>query len=134
MIYRRVDIFIQHRTEGRLADEVSWMIRKVDVVDLCEDEVGDWGGEGDGPAEDADDGGPLDVWEGEDVERGADGEVALQGEREDRQHGGVRGAANDNKSDELLLMKSLWRIWIGGEIKSLFALRMLQVNRFSLYP
>ena len=55
--------------------------------------MGDWGGEGDGPAEDADDGGPLDVWEGEDVERGADGEVALQGEREDRQHWGVRGAA-----------------------------------------
>ena len=107
MIYRRVDIFIKHRTEGRLADEVSWLIRKVDVVDLCEDEVWDWGGEGDGPAEDADDGGPLDVGEGEDVERGADGEVALQGEREDRQHRGVRGAANDNKSDELLLMKSL---------------------------
>ena len=69
--------------------------------------MGDRGGEGDGPAEDADDGGPLDVGEGEDVERGADGEVALQGEREDRQHRGVRGAANDNKSDELLLMKSL---------------------------
>ena len=68
------------------------MIRKIDVVDLSEDEVGDRGGEGDGPAEDADDGGPLDVGEGEDVERGADGEVALQREREDRQHRGVRGA------------------------------------------
>ena len=55
--------------------------------------MGHGGREGDGPAEDADDGGPLDVWEGEDVERGADGEVALQGEREDRQHWGVRGAA-----------------------------------------
>ena len=44
------------------------------------------GCEGDCPAEDADNGGPLDVGEGEDVERGADGEVALQGEREDRQH------------------------------------------------
>ena len=50
------------------------------------------GGEGDGPAEDAHDGGPLDVGEGEDVERGADGEVALQREREDGQHRGVRGA------------------------------------------
>ena len=69
------------------------MIRKIDVVDLSEDEVGDRGGEGDGPAEDADDGGPLDVGEGEDVERGADGEVALQREREDRQYRGVRGAA-----------------------------------------
>ena len=59
----------------------------------------DWGGEGDGPAEDADDGGPLDVWEGEDVERGADGEVALQGEREDRQHRGVRGAAHYDDDD-----------------------------------
>ena len=48
--------------------------------------MGDRGDEGDGPAEDADDGGPLDVREGEDVERGADGEVALQREREDRQH------------------------------------------------
>ena len=101
MIYRGVNIFIKHRTEGRLADEVSWMIRKVDVVDLCEYEVGDWGGEGDGPAEDADDGGPLDVWEGEDVERGADGEVALQGEREDRQHGGVRGAAQYDEIDDI---------------------------------
>ena len=55
--------------------------------------MGHRGDEGDGPAEDADDGGPLDVGEGEDVERGADGEVALQGEREDRQHWGVRGAA-----------------------------------------
>ena len=55
--------------------------------------MGDRGGEGDGPAEDADDGGPLDVGEGEDVERGADGEVALQREREDRQYRGVRGAA-----------------------------------------
>ena len=63
----------------------------------------DWGGEGDGPAEDADDGGPLDVWEGEDVERGADGEVALQGEREDRQHRGVRGAAHyyDDDDDDI---------------------------------
>ena len=95
LIYRGVDIFIQHRTECRLADEVSWMIRKVDVVYLSEDEVGHWGGEGDGPAEDADDGGPLDVWEGEDVERGADGEVTLQREREDRQHGGVRGAESN---------------------------------------
>ena len=63
--------------------------------------MGDWGGEGDGPAEDADDCGPLDVWEGEDVERGADGEVALQGEREDRQHGGVWGAAQYHEDDDI---------------------------------
>ena len=68
---------------------------------LRESKVGDWGGEGDGPAEDADDGGPLDVWEGEDVERGADGEVALQGEREDRQHGGVWGAAQYHEDDDI---------------------------------
>ena len=79
--------------------------------------MGHRGDEGDGPAEDADDGGPLDVGEGEDVERGADGEVALQGEREDRQHWGVRGAANNEDSDLLPLMKSSWRIWIGGENK-----------------
>ena len=68
--------------------------------------MGDRGGKGNGPAEDADNGGPLDVWEGEDVERGADGEVALQGEREDCQHWGVRGAANNEDSDLLPLMKS----------------------------
>ena len=91
-IYRGINILIQHRTECRLTDEVSRAIREVDVVDLGEHEVGDRGDEGDGPAEDAHDGGPLDVGEGEDVERGADGEVALQREREDGQHRGVRGA------------------------------------------
>ena len=60
---------------------------------LGEDEVRDGGEEGDGPAEGGDDGGPLDVGHGEDVERGADGQVALQRERQDRQHRGVRGAA-----------------------------------------
>ena len=53
----------------------------------------DGGEEGAGPAEGGDDGGPLDVGHGEDVERGADGQVALQRERQDRQHRGVRGAA-----------------------------------------
>ena len=60
---------------------------------LGEDEVRDGGEEGAGPAEGGDDGGPLDVGHGEDVERGADGQVALQRERQDRQHRGVRGAA-----------------------------------------
>ena len=84
---------IQHRAEGGFTNEVSRLIREVDIVDLGEDEVRDGGEEGDGPAEGGDDGGPLDVGHGEDVERGADGQVALQRERQDRQHRGVRGAA-----------------------------------------
>ena len=84
---------IQHRAEGGFTNEVSRLIREVDIVDLGEDEVRDRCEEGDGPAEGGDDGGPLDVGHGEDVERGADGQVALQRERQDRQHRGVRGAA-----------------------------------------
>ena len=84
---------IQHRAEGGFTNEVSRLIREVDIVDLGEDEVRDGGEEGAGPAEGGDDGGPLDVGHGEDVERGADGQVALQRERQDRQNRGVRGAA-----------------------------------------
>ena len=84
---------IQHSAEGGFTNEVSRLIREVDIVDLGEDEVRDGGEEGAGPAEGGDDGGPLDVGHGEDVERGADGQVALQRERQDRQHRGVRGAA-----------------------------------------
>ena len=84
---------IQHRAEGGFTNEVSRLIREVDIVDLGEDEVRDGGEEGDGPAEGGDDGGPLDVGHGEDVERGADGQVALQRERQDRQHRSVRGTA-----------------------------------------
>ena len=83
---------IQHRAEGGFTNEVSRLIREVDIVDLGEDEVRDGGEEGDGPAEGGDDGGPLDVGHGEDVERGADGQVALQRERQDRQYRGVAGA------------------------------------------
>ena len=84
---------IQHSAEGGFTNEVSRLIREVDIVDLGEDEVRDGGEEGAGPAEGGDDGGPLDVGHGEDVERGADGQVALQRERQDRQNRGVRGAA-----------------------------------------
>ena len=97
---------IQHRAEGGFTNEVSRLIREVDIVDLGEDEVRDGGEEGAGPAEGGDDGGPLDVGHGEDVERGADGQVALQRERQDRQHRGVRGAAIQTVSNLMIHQKS----------------------------
>ena len=51
--------------------------------------MGDWEEDSDSPAEGGDEGGPLDVGEGEDVERAADGEVSLQGEGEDGENRGV---------------------------------------------
>ena len=80
---------IDIQESGRILQDVENIFGDV----LGEDEVRDGGEEGDGPAEGGDDGGPLDVGHGEDVERGADGQVALQRERQDRQHRGVRGAA-----------------------------------------
>ena len=59
---------------------------------LGEEEVGDAGHHGHGPAQGGDDGGPAEVGEGEDVEGPADGEVALQGEGHNGQHAGVGGA------------------------------------------
>ena len=50
------------------------------------------GKEGDGPAEDGDQDDPGDVGEREGEEGGADDEVSLQGEGEDRHDRGVAGA------------------------------------------
>ena len=50
---------------------------------LGEEEVGDAGKHGGEPAEGGDEGGPAQVGEGQQVERVADRQVALRGERED---------------------------------------------------
>ena len=54
------------------------------ISTLGEEEVRNGGEEGDGPAEDGDEDDPGEVrgWEGE--EGGADDEISLHGEREDR--------------------------------------------------
>ena len=53
----------------------------VDVINLGEQKVRHGGQEGSGPADQRDQAGSSDVGQGEDVERRADGQVALQGER-----------------------------------------------------
>ena len=63
----------------------------IDVIYLGEEKVRDGGQQGGHPAEEGDQAGAPDVGQREDVERGADGEVPLQGEGEDSHHGGVRG-------------------------------------------
>ena len=50
---------------------------------LGEKEVGDAGKHSGNPAESRDEGGPPQVWEGEQVEGVADGQVALRGEGDD---------------------------------------------------
>ena len=52
----------------------------VDVINLGEQKVRHGGQEGSGPADQRDQAGSSDVGQGEDVERRADGKVALQGE------------------------------------------------------
>ena len=64
---------------------------------LGEQEVGYRGEDGDGPAEGGHEAGPPDVRHGEDVERAADGEVSLQREGQDGQHGGVTRSGNYSK-------------------------------------
>ena len=56
--------------------------------------MGDAGKHGNGPTERGDDGGSFQIREGKDVEGPTDGQVALQGEGEDGQDGGVGGAGN----------------------------------------
>ena len=58
----------------------------VNVIYLGEEEVRHGGQQGRHPAEEGHQAGPSDVGEREDVERGADREVSLQGEGEDRHH------------------------------------------------
>ena len=55
------------------------------------------GEEGDGPAEDGDEEDPGEVRGREGEERGADDEVSLQGEGEDRHDWGVTGAGQQGK-------------------------------------
>ena len=78
--------------EGDVVDPVEDIGLEREGVLLGEEEVGDAGHHGHGPAQGGDDGGPAEVGEGEDVEGPADGEVALQGEGHDGQHAGVGGA------------------------------------------
>ena len=59
-----------------------------------EEKVRDGGRDGEAPAAEGDQAGALDVGQREDVERAADGEVALQGKGENRQYTGIRGAEN----------------------------------------
>jgi len=80
-----IDIIIQHSAVGGVPGDVSRPAREVNVIDLSEQEVRDGGEEADGPAEDGDDEDPGEVRGGEGEEGGADDEVSLQGEGEDRQ-------------------------------------------------
>lgn len=70
------------------------MCQRSRQVLLGEQEVGYRGEDGDGPAEGGHEAGPPDVRHGEDVERAADGEVSLQREGQDGQHGGVTRSGN----------------------------------------
>ena len=69
---------------------------------LSEQEVRDGGEEADGPAEDGDDEDPGEVRGGEGEEGGADDEVSLQGEGEDRHDWGVTCAGTQWKIKFLL--------------------------------
>ena len=71
---------------------------------LSEQEVRDGGEEADGPAEDGDDEDPGEVRGGEGEEGGADDEVSLQGEGEDRQDWCVAGAGQHWQTEFLLFI------------------------------
>ena len=78
--YLWVNIIIHHRTESRLGEDLLVTVWVVDIIYLGEEKVRHRGQQSRAPADQGDQAGSSDVSQGEDVERGADSQVALQGE------------------------------------------------------
>ena len=85
-MYLWVNVVGEESAECGIVQELPRVEGAVDVVDPREEEVGRGGAERDGPHEEDDADGALEAGHGVRVERVADGEVALHGERHDRQH------------------------------------------------
>ena len=79
---------------------------------LCVEEVRDTGAHGDGPAEGGDDDRSSQVGEREDVERSADGQVALQREGHDGEHVGVGRRLREERPQATKLLAKRVRVLV----------------------